>query len=173
MQLVALSKKGDKQAYEQLYRENVGKIYALCLRLCGQRELAEDLTQEAFIKAWQKINSFKGESAFCSWMYRLTSNLVISHMRQQSQWKNVSLIEDHVNHAQDIIAVAHEKSDLEKSIKELPDQARSVLILYEYFGYQHNEISKLTGLAISTCKAHLHRARNLLRKRLTNETKAI
>lgn len=166
-QLVTLSKRGDQRAYEQLYRANVGKIHALCLRLCGQREMAEDLTQEAFVKAWQRIASFRGDSAFGSWMYRLTTNLVISYMRQQTKWKYVDIEEEHFQDEDaDVDSIKGESSDLERAIAGLPEQARVVLILYEFIGYQHNEISEITGLAVGTCKAHLHRAKNLLKERL-------
>ncbi|MEM7361312.1 MAG: RNA polymerase sigma factor [Pseudomonadota bacterium] len=164
-QLVELSKNGDRKAYEQLYRANVGKVNALCLRLCGQRELAEDLTQEAFIKAWQKIGSFRGESAFGSWMYRLTSNLVIAYLRQQNKWKMTNF-EDYSHEASLGIATIHdERPDLEKVLMKLPDQARVVVILYEYLGYRHNEISEITGMAVGTSKSHLHRAKIILSER--------
>ena len=70
-QLVLRSQNGDRKAYEQLYRANVGKVYALCLRMCGQKELAEDLAQESFIRAWQKLDSFRGDSKFSSWLYEV------------------------------------------------------------------------------------------------------
>ncbi|MFT7525602.1 MAG: RNA polymerase sigma-70 factor (ECF subfamily) [Arenicella sp.] len=164
-QLVARSQQGDHQAYEQLYRANVGKVNALCMRLCGQRELAEDLCQEAFIKAWQKIDSFRGDSAFGSWLYRLTSNLVIGYLRQQNKWKMVSF-DSQIHEATNGFSKMHdERLDLEKTLMRLPDQARVVVILYEYLGYRHHEISKLTGIAVGTSKSHLHRAKLLFKER--------
>jgi len=148
-QLVLRCKNGDHTAYEKLYRANIGKVYALCLRMCGQKELAEDLAQESFIRAWQKLDSFRGDSAFSSWLYRLTSNVVIGQLRKNSKWHEENF-DDH----------AHEKA-----LQALPDQSRAVLIMYEYLGYQHNEISEITGMAIGTSKTHLHRARNFLATR--------
>lgn len=160
-QLVALSQQGDRKAYEKLYQANVGKIYALCMRLCGQKELAEDMTQESFIRAWQKIDQFHGDSAFGSWLYRLSSNVAIGYLRQQSKWKLVeylpALHEDHYETGSD------HSMDIDRALMSLPDQARSVVILHEYLGYQHDEISNLTGIAIGTSKSHLHRARKLLK----------
>lgn len=164
-QLVLRSQNGDQTAYEKLYRDHVGRVYALCMRMCGQKELAEDLTQEAFIRAWQKLASFRGDSAFGSWLYRLTSNVVIGHMRKHSKWQE----EDFDDHSHEhLLGSQHSENyvgDIEKALKGLSEQARIVLILYEYLGYQHNEISELTGMAIGTSKTHLHRAKAFLSQR--------
>lgn len=164
-QLVLRCKNGDHTAYEKLYRANVGKVYALCMRMCGQKELAEDLTQEAFIRAWQKLDTFRGDSAFSSWLYRLTSNVVIGQLRKGSKWHEESF-DDHAH--QEILGVQridNHRADIEKALQGLSDKARSVLIMYEYLGYQHNEISEITGMAVGTSKTHLHRARTYLAKR--------
>ncbi len=163
--LVELSQQGDQKAYEQLYRDNVGKVYALCMRLCGQKQLAEDLCQESFIKAWQKIDSFRGESAFSSWMYRLTSNTVIGYLRQQTKWKMESFSEQHeatVGYTE----IIDERPDIETALMTLPEQARVVVILYEYLGYQHNEIAAITGMAVGSSKSQLHRAKLILKDRV-------
>lgn len=162
--LVELSKQGDRKAYEKLYRANLGKVYALCMRLCGQKELAEDLCQESFIRAWQKIDSFRGESAFGSWLYRLTSNTVIGYLRQQNKWKMECFSEKHeasVGYSEMI----DERPDIETALMTLPEQARAVVILYEYLGYQHNEIADITGMAIGSSKSQLHRAKLILKDR--------
>jgi len=161
-QLVLRCQSGDRQAYEKLYKANVGKVYALCFRLCGDKDLAEDLTQDSFIRAWQKINRFHGNSAFGSWLYRLTSNVVIGYLRTQSKWNLVNF-EDHLHET--VLGsdeIKTDRHDIEKALMALPDQARVILILYEYLGYQHNEISELTGMAVGTSKSHLHRARTFL-----------
>ena len=164
--LVERSKQGDHKAYEQLYRANAGKVYALCLRLCGQRELAEDLSQEAFIRAWQKISSFRGDSAFGSWLYRLTSNVVIGHLRQQNKWKMEVFDEQHHQATLGFSSIQDNRPDIEKALMALPDQARVVVILHEYLGYQHNEIAELMGMAVGTSKSQLHRAKILLKQRV-------
>ncbi len=163
--LVQKSKNGDRKAYEQLYRSNVGKVHGLCLRLCGQKELAEDLTQEAFIKAWQKIDQFRGDSAFSSWLYRLTSNVVIGYLRQQNKWKMDSFSEIH-EATLGFAGLHDERPDLEKALQSLPEQARVVVILHEYLGYKHTEISELTGMAVGSSKSQLHRAKALLQSRV-------
>lgn len=163
--LIQRSQNGDHQAFEELYRENAAKVNGLCLRLCGQRELAEDLTQEAFVRAWQKLDSFRGDSAFSSWLYRLTSNVVIGYLRQQAKWKMVSF--DMFKH-ESILGTAElqtGQADIAKALHRLPDQARVVIILHEYLGYQHNEIAELTGMAVGTSKSHLHRAKITLKQR--------
>jgi len=164
-QLVLRCKNGDHTAFEQLYRENVGKVYALCMRMCGRKDLAEDLAQEAFIRAWQKIGSFRGDSAFGSWLYRLTSNVVIGHMRKHSKWHEEDF-EDHAH--ENILGVQHiedHRADIEKALSSLSEQARVVLIMHEYLGYKHTEISDITGMAVGTSKTHLHRAKAFLAKR--------
>ena len=163
-QLILRCQNGDQKAYEQLYRANVGKVYALCLRMCGNSSLAEDLAQDSFIRAWQKIDSFKGNSAFSSWLYRLTSNVVIGYLRQQSKWNLVSFDNDIHEKTLGSDSMKSERYDLEKVMQSMPDQARVILILYEYLGYQHNEIAEITGMAVGTSKSHLHRARGFLKE---------
>lgn len=163
-QLVLRCQNGDHQAYEQLYRANLGKVYALCLRMCGNKHLAEDLAQDSFVRAWQKIDSFKGNSAFSSWLYRLTSNVVIGYLRQQAKWHMVAFDDGIHEQRLGTDVMKTERHDLEKVLQDMPDQARVILILYEYLGYQHNEIAELTGMAVGTSKSHLHRARGLLKQ---------
>jgi len=163
MQLVLRSKNGDHSAYEKLYRDNIGRVYALCLRLCGQKELAEDLSQEAFIRAWQKLDSFRGDSAFSSWLFRLTSNVVIGTLRKTNKWQLDSLDEQTYEQTVKTSHSLGENQDIDKALRCLPDTARVVLIMYEYLGYTHNEIASITGMAVGTSKTHLHRARATLK----------
>lgn len=166
-QLVIRSLNGDRKAYEKLYRANVGKVYALCLRMCGQKELAEDLAQESFIRAWQKLDSFRGDSKFSSWLYRLTSNVVIGHLRSNSKWQieqyDEALHERALNESGHSETINANQSDIEKALLTLPEKARVVLIMHDYLGYKHIEISEMTGMAIGTSKTHLHRAKAQLK----------
>jgi len=168
-QLVIRSQNGDQVAYEKLYKANIGKVYALCLRLSGQKELAEDLTQESFIRAWQKIGSFRGESKFSSWLFRLSSNVVIGHLRKHSKWQIDSLDEagsyetTQWDQTQNHDRPFGLQQEIDKALRCLSDYARVVLIMHEYLGYKHTEISEITGMAVGTSKTHLHRARNTLR----------
>ena len=163
LQLVLRSQNGDQRAYEKLYRANIGKVYALCLRLCGQKELAEDLAQESFIRAWQKIDSFRGDSAFSSWLFRLSSNVVIGYLRKHNKWKTESLDDKEYDQTISPERPFGENRDIDQALQCLSDTARVVLIMYEYLGYQHKEISKITGMAVGTSKTHLHRARAALK----------
>ncbi len=162
-QLVLRSQQGDQRAFEQLYRANVGKVYALCLRLCGQKSLAEDLAQDAFIRAWEKLGSFRGDSAFSSWLYRLTSNVVIGHLRKHSKWQIESLDEQKYEKNAAHTRPFGIEREIDEALRCLSDTARVVLIMVEYLGYQHNEIAEITGMAVGTSKTHLHRARAALK----------
>jgi len=164
--LISRAQSGDERAFEQLYRENLGRVYALCLRMTGNRTDAEELTQEAFVRAWRKIGSFRGESAFSTWLHRLTVNLVLTEFRSRSRRQDrVSLTDDLAQHDMPGKSGApREKVDIEAAIATLPDGARQVFVLYEIEGYKHDEIASMMGIASGTTKAQLHRARRLLRE---------
>ena len=176
LDLVERAKAGDADAYEQLYRENVGRIYAVCLRMARNRTVAEDLTQEAFIRAWQKLNSFRGDSQFSTWLHRLTVNVVLADRRSQGKrWAllmgtdELEPYEGAASRAAPLGSEGRSKGahlDLEEAIAGLPDGARKVFVLYEIEGYRHEEIAQATGTAVGTSKAQLHRARKLLREAL-------
>jgi RNA polymerase sigma-70 factor (ECF subfamily) len=157
---------GDVDAFEELYRSSVGRVYGLCLRMCGNPALAEELTQEAFVRAWQKLPSFRGDSAFSTWMHRLTVNVVLGHQRSSGRrhMREASAGEEWFADG----AVTHEHPgttvDLDRAISTLPDRARTVFVLHDVEGYKHAEIAQATGIAVGTSKAQLSRARRLLRK---------
>jgi len=166
--LITRVKQNDIEAFEQLYKIHVSRVYALCLRLSGAQSLAEEFTQEAFIRAWRKIRLFRGESSFSSWLYRLTSNLVIGHLRKKQHFY-MSLDEHNIDAILDTSNAVKQTEtsviiDLEQGISKLPNGARAVFVLHDIQGYQHNEISKMAGIAVGTSKAQLHRARKLLRE---------
>ncbi|WP_317933466.1 RNA polymerase sigma factor [Halioxenophilus sp. WMMB6] len=159
--LVKAAQKGDSKAFEQLYRLHHGRVYALSLRLCGDRHWAEDLCQDAFVRAWNKLSSFKGESQFGTWLYRVTANLVLSSLRRSK-----AKFEDDI----ETVAELGESDrpldldgDLEKAMHKLPDGARTVLVLYSLEGYTHEEIADMLNIAVGTSKAQLHRARSALK----------
>lgn len=163
---VVRAQNGDTAAYEELYHENVGRVYALCLRMTHNKTQAEDLTQEAFIRAWQKLKSFKGESLFSTWLHRLTANHVLNTIkRQQMRSKNEIQVDDlsNVERSKGFNSVGT-SLDIEHAIYKLPEQARQVFILYQIEGYKHTEIAEMLGLATGTTKAQLHRARKILRE---------
>lgn len=166
LDLVTRAKAGDADAYEQLYRDNVGRIYALCLRMARNKTMAEDLTQEAFIRAWQKLNSFRGDSQFSTWLHRLTVNLVLTALKTQTRkTERVFTVDDLVPlERPGRSPQAGLGADIEAAIAQLPPRAREIFILYEVEGYKHDEIASMLGIASGTTKAQLHRARNMLRE---------
>jgi RNA polymerase sigma-70 factor, ECF subfamily len=166
--LVRAAQAGDAAAFERLYRLHVGRVYALCLRLAGDTSRAEILTQDVFVRAWRKLASFAGRSAFSTWLHRLAVNVVVEEMRADARRNGrVVMMED----LGPVDAPGREAPpgtalDLERAIAALPAGARLVFVLHDVQGYRHEEIAALTGLAVGTSKAQLHRARRLLREEL-------
>ena len=166
--LVEQAQGGDLEAFEELYRLHVGRIHALCLRMSGDAREAEELTQDAFVRAWEKLESFRGSSAFSSWLHRLTVNVVLGSWRSKGRQRERVVSIGDVKTAPD---PRHEPKprlalDLESAIAQLPAGARTVFVLHDVEGYRHRDIAELTGLAVGTSKTQLHRARRLLRKAL-------
>lgn len=166
--LVQRAREGDVAAFEQLYRENVGRVYALCLRLASDASLAEELTQDVFVRAWRKLGSFRGESAFASWLYPLTVNVALTERRSRlRRTSRVFGTEDPAAFEKPLPGPGPEAGfDLERALAQLPPGARSVFVLHDVEGFRHEEIARLTGVATGTSKAQLHRARKLLREAL-------
>ena len=168
--LVDAARQGDLAAFESLYRSNRDRIYGLLWRLCGgDAALAEDLLQEAFIRAWQKLDSFRGESRFGTWLHRLSVNVALSErrIRLRRVEREVRIDETAERTAiGDRDVFADKRMDLERAIARLPERARTVLVLFDIEGYRHLEIAEMTGMAVGSSKAQLHRARKLLREEL-------
>src|SRR5689334_4315857 len=160
---------GDEAAIESLYHAHSGRVFALCLRMSGSRQSASELTQDVFVHLWQKLGSFRGESALSSWIHRLTVNYVLSSIRgDDRRLKHETSVGGGQGTSEDEPqfpdAVVRPKSvedaiDLENAIAALPAGARRVFVLHDVEGYQHDEIAKMTGTAEGTCRAQLHRAR--------------
>jgi RNA polymerase sigma-70 factor (ECF subfamily) len=167
--LIRRARDGDMAAFEQLYQDHVGRVFALCLRLAGDRSLAEELAQEAFVRAWQKLGSFRGESAFGSWLYTLTVNTALSERRSRRRRTSRVVATDDLSafDRPGRPARPEHRFDLERALARLPPGARAVLVLHDVEGYKHQEIADMTGIAAGTSKAQLHRARRLLREALT------
>lgn len=168
--LVDRAARGDIEAFEELYRANSGRVYVLCLRMTGDAGLAEELAQEAFVRAWQKLKSFRGASAFSTWLHRVTVNVVLGHRRSAARRDSRLQVMDDEFPGDAAVREARpaESIDLERAIASLPDGARTVFVLHDVEGYRHREIADLTGIAVGTSKAQLHRARKMLRKALTS-----
>lgn len=157
---------GDARAFEQLYRENADRVYALCLRLSGDSTRAEELTQDVFVRAWQRLGSFEGKSAFSTWLHRLAVNVVLGDKRSEKVRVAKVFATDELESYE---RPGRSKDpghaiDLERAIATLPPGARTVFVLHDVEGYRHEEIARMQGTAVGTCKAQLHRARKLLRE---------
>ncbi|MFN7974391.1 MAG: sigma-70 family RNA polymerase sigma factor [Acidobacteriota bacterium] len=166
--LVARAQAGEVAAFEALYRTHVGRIHGLCLRLTADRSLAEELTQEAFVRAYQKLGLFRGESAFSSWLHRLAVNVVLTDRRARRRriWHAFLPLDSAQDHVLAAPANDGQPLDVERAIERLPPRARWVFVLHEIEGYAHDEIATIAGMSEGTSKAHLHRARQLLREML-------
>jgi RNA polymerase sigma-70 factor (ECF subfamily) len=166
--------RGDLRAFEQLYRTHVGRVHGLCCRLCGgDKSRADAATQDAFVRAWEHIGSFRGEARFSTWLHRLTVNVVLGEKRLLKRWisfeeQTPAETDDDDSHSTAAQRAPHQDvglhMDLERAVARLPKGARTVLFLHDVEGYQHDEIAELTGIAVGTSKAQLHRARRLLRE---------
>lgn len=167
--LVERARDGDVDAFEQLYREHVGRVYALCSRMCGDSNEADEMTQAVFIRAWEKLGQFRGESALASWLHRLTVNTILDSWRARGRQRERVVSLEALHSVQDPRPDPGRRRgiDLERAMRTLPPGARTVFVLHDVQGYRHREIADLTGLAVGTCKAQLHRARRLLREALT------
>jgi RNA polymerase sigma-70 factor (ECF subfamily) len=166
--LVRRAAEGDVESYEALYRKHVGRIHALCLRMARDRSEADDLTQDTFIRVWERLGSFRGESGFSTWLHRVAVNVVVAELRRRGRWRErISAQEaDEVGVAPVAFSPGGDL-DLERAIAALSPQARMVFLLHDVEGWKHGEIAERTGLAVGTSKAHLHRARQLLREELS------
>jgi len=166
--LVREAQDGDLLAFERLYRENVRKVFGLCLRLSQDASLAEELTQEVFVKAWRKLSTFRGESAFSSWLYPMAVNGALSERRSRRRRDaRIVPVEEPERMERAPEAPRPEAGfDLERALATLPPGARAVFVLHDVEGRTHEEIAALLNLAAGTSKAQLHRARRLLREAL-------
>ena len=159
---------GDHAAFEALYRTHAGWVYALCLRMCAAADVAEEATQLTFVKVWERLETYRGDSGFRPWLRRLAVNMVLSGVRQTNRrTARVFNVEDPDQYGGADPDRLDERIDLERAIATLPDGARTVLVLHDIEGLRHDEIAELAGIAAGTSKAQLHRARRLLRERLT------
>ena len=166
--LVRRAQAGDVAAFEQLYRENVDRVFALCLRLSADRGRAEELTQDAFVRAWEKLGTFEGKSAFSTWLHRLAVNVVLGERRSEKVRvaRIFAVDQPEVYETAGRMPEPGHAIDLERAIAALPPGARTAFVLHDVEGYKHEEIAAAQGWAVGTCKAQLHRARKLLREML-------
>ena len=167
---VALAAAGDRRAFERLYRTHVNRVYSICARMVDDRARAEELTQDVFVRVWEKLGQFRGESAFGTWLHRLAVNLVLNDRKTEK--RRMAKFDD----VEDLNEVAAGDAgqgetrgfaiDLEGAIRLLPPGARKVFVLHDVEGYTHEEIAGMLGITSGGTKAQLHRARLLMRQAL-------
>lgn len=168
--LVAAARGGDMRAFGRLYRGHSGKVMGLCLRMTRRRDVAEDCVQQTFIRAWRSLSAFEGRSAFGTWLHRIAVNEVLSLARNHG-----TRSESNDDAVESALAEPGEGAkefdvgevmDVERALATLPEGARHVVVLQAVYGYSHEEVADMLGIAVGTCKAQLHRGRRLLRERM-------
>jgi RNA polymerase sigma-70 factor, ECF subfamily len=162
--LVARARKGDVRAFERLYRDHVGRVYGLCLRMTGNVAQAEDCTQQAFINAWNAMKNFEARSTVSTWLHRIAVNVVLGQRRSRGTEPLIEPPEELTDEF--VLDTPVEVAEIEAAVGSLPAGARDVLVLSGIYGYSHAEVAAMLGVAEGTCKAQLHRARQLLRDKL-------
>lgn len=153
------AKNGDQKSFYLIYHHFKGRVFAVCLRLLADRAQAEDACQEAFVRVWQQLPGFRGDSAFSTWLHTIASRSAVDLFRKNKVSRlNLDVEVPDIAFEQD-----HADPQLEQAILRLPDQARAVFVLFALEGYQHQEIGDMLGIAEGSSKAQYHRARQLLR----------
>jgi RNA polymerase sigma-70 factor, ECF subfamily len=163
---------GDRQAFERLYRTHLNRVFALCARMVSDRARAEELTQDVFVRAWEKLHLFRGDSSFATWLHRLAVNVVLNDRKTEGRRRSRFEEEDEEQGMDGFIGVVGMRLapgdllDLEQAITRLPPGARRVFTLHDVEGFKHEEIAEMLGVTTGATKAQLHRARLLLREAL-------
>jgi len=169
---IAQAKQGSQSAFYKLYEKHHRPIYALCWRMLADKDSAEDVCQEVFVVLWQKINNFRGESKFSTWLHSVATNVVLGHLRKHKNWlqrvfsieeQGPSLVEPSTGLTDDSTLTM-----LDQHIARLPERARLVFVLFAVEGYRHEEIAKMLKMAVGSSKSQYHRARNLLKESLSD-----
>jgi RNA polymerase sigma-70 factor (ECF subfamily) len=169
---IARARQGDVQAFEALYRAHVGRVYSLCLRMTGEPQAAEDLTQDTFVNAWRSLAGYEGRSSLATWLHRIAVNAVLAKRRSPVGRNEISLTDESGEQMEFAAEPDMDEAtpiDLERAIAALPAGARDIVVLHGIYGYSHEEAATMLGLAVGTCKAQLHRARHLMRGRMRME----
>jgi RNA polymerase sigma-70 factor, ECF subfamily len=160
---------GDMPAFEELYARHSRRVYSLCLRMTANTAEAEDLAQEVFIQLYRKAGSFRGESAFTTWLHRLTVNQVLMHFRRRGV--RMEQVTEDGESPQQVVAGTENPSQmpvvdriaLDKAVRQLPPGYRAVFVLHDVEGHEHEEVARLLGCSVGTSKSQLHKARMKLR----------
>jgi RNA polymerase sigma-70 factor (ECF subfamily) len=170
------AKQGDGEAFQFLYNLHKRRVYSLCLRMTGNTASAEDLTQEAFLQLFRKIGTFRGESAFSTWLHRMSVNVVLMQLRKKSlpvvpidetmEGEDEGVVRKEPGAPDERLAGAVDRLQLQRAVDELPPGYRTIFVLHDVEGYEHNEIAGIVGCSIGNSKSQLHKARIKLRELL-------
>jgi RNA polymerase sigma-70 factor (ECF subfamily) len=163
--VVLRAQRGEVDAFEQIYRSSAPAVYAVCRRMCGSDDEARELVQDTFVRAWERLTQFRGQSSIGTWLHRVAVNVVLEHLRRTKRdaARLVLTDEDDFGSAPEPVS-AESRMDLATALDTLPAGARTVLVLYDIEGYSHDEIAQMLGLATGTIRAQLWRARRALSK---------
>lgn len=174
LEVIRLAQTGDAAAFEHLYAKHSRRVYAVCLRMTGSPSLAEDLTQEAFLQVFRKIQTFRAESAFSTWLHRLAVNIVlmrrrVKHLKETPldapfEMDGETLPPREMGAVDSGVSGLVDRLNLERALEELPRGYRRAFVLHDVFGYEHHEIAQALGCSVGTSKSQLHKARMRLRK---------
>ena len=167
--LIRQAQRADTRAFEALYRLHIDKVYGICLRMTGNVSEAEDCAQEAFIQAWNKMDKFRGDSAFSTWLHRIAVNTVLGRIRKSKREQDrIQAVTDTASPTV-VTDDTGELRDLSDAVDRLPRGARNVFVLHAIYGYSHDEAGEMLGIAAGTSKAQLHRAKRLLAQQLKQQ----
>jgi len=178
-EVIRRAQKGDAVPFERIFRLHSRRVYALCLRMVRNTSEAEDLTQESFLQLFRKIQTFRGESAFSTWLHRMSVNVVLMHLRKKSvvetpiEYANeeedsnrlVNLVKE-IGAPDAVLSGSIDRINLDRAIRKLPPGYRNAFILHDIDGYEHSEIAEIMGRSIGNSKSQLHKARRQLRNLL-------
>ena len=180
---IRLAQAGNAAAFERLYRLHNRRVYSLCLRMVGNTAEAEDLTQEAFLQLFRKIATFRGESAFSTWLHRLAVNVVLMRLRKKSATESsldemTEPDEESGGPRRDFgmpdlrLSGSIDRVNLQRAVEQLPPGYKAVFVLHDVQGYEHNEIAEIMGCSVGNSKSQLHKARTRLRDLLQEDLRA-
>ena len=169
--LIRQAAAGNSHAFRELYKNNVQRVYAVCLRAAQDRDTADELTQEDFVKAWEKLSSFQFGSKFSSWLHSIAVNQFLMMKRSEKRFtervNELTEITNRENLSSKTKQSYDSRIDIEDARGKLPEQARMAFVLHDIEGYKHHEIADMMDIEVGTSKAHLHRARRMLREELS------
>ncbi|MBL8016254.1 MAG: sigma-70 family RNA polymerase sigma factor [Ignavibacteria bacterium] len=170
-ELIRQAAAGNSHAFRELYKNNVQRVYAVCLRAAQDRDTADELTQEVFVKAWEKLSSFQFGSKFSSWLHSIAVNQFLMMKRSEKRFtervNELTEITNRENLSSKTKQSYDSRIDIEDALGKLPEQARMAFVLHDIEGYKHHEIADMMDIEVGTSKAHLHRARRMLREELS------